>query len=278
MSHSLTPHLSFEPLQLDYFEPGSNGRLINSTHEKTVPHTIIAQVLEGKYEVTSGGERAVLPAGGIFAASGYTPLRITHHVGPNGVMKVRWLHFRFSLRGFVDYFSLYAIPLRLSRLAVQQLNPLLDQALALGPTARLDLRKLAQRYVVASQVLATLCTHSRLKQPDKLSQLRHGRLQPALDTIQRNYASPLSIEDLAHTSHLSVSHFHALFREEFGLPPLQYIRNFRLDLAARWLCESEQPLNRIATLVGFSDYFHFSRAFKSRHGTSPRRYREQAQS
>jgi AraC-like DNA-binding protein len=51
-----------------------------------------------------------------------------------------------------------------------------------------------------------------------------------------------------------------------------------MELAARLLRESEQPVGHISYLVGYTSEFAFSRAFSKHRGEPPGRYRKRIKS
>lgn len=57
---------------------------------------------------------------------------------------------------------------------------------------------------------------------------------------------------------------------------MRYVTSLRLDLAADALRSSDEPLDRIATRVGYATAFGLSAAFKRRTGLSPTEFRRQA--
>jgi AraC-like DNA-binding protein len=58
-----------------------------------------------------------------------------------------------------------------------------------------------------------------------------------------------------------------------GRPPMTYLREKRLALAADLLREPDATLAVVADRVGFANAFAFSAAFKREHGISPSEYR-----
>lgn len=100
----------------------------------------------------------------------------------------------------------------------------------------------------------------------------HG-LQPALQAIDRHLSEPLANPDLARLCGLGEDHFIRKFRQVIGLTPARYGMERRLTLAAEWLTTTRRTLEEISTAAGFTDRFHFSRAFKARLGVPPATYR-----
>jgi AraC-like DNA-binding protein len=66
------------------------------------------------------------------------------------------------------------------------------------------------------------------------------------------------------------------FRELVGESPLVYLTRLRMDVAARLLRESDQPLAAVAERVGYASEFAFNRTFHRVRGVPPGRYREVA--
>lgn len=66
------------------------------------------------------------------------------------------------------------------------------------------------------------------------------------------------------------------FAELVGETPLAYLTRWRMDLAARRLRETTEPVGAIARGVGYSSEFAFSRAFSRVRGHPPGRYRRLA--
>ena len=63
------------------------------------------------------------------------------------------------------------------------------------------------------------------------------------------------------------------FHEHFGSSIGEYVRNARLDWAARQLVQTDASLATLALEAGFADQSHFTRSFKRRTGLPPGKYR-----
>ena len=66
------------------------------------------------------------------------------------------------------------------------------------------------------------------------------------------------------------------FTAHVGQPPLAYLTQLRLDLAARRLATSRDGLAAVAASVGYSSEFAFSRAFRRTFGKPPAAFRDAA--
>lgn len=84
---------------------------------------------------------------------------------------------------------------------------------------------------------------------------------------------PLSVADMARRANLSPSRFSAVFREQFGQSPHQYLLRMRIEHAQELLRTTDLPLWKIAESCGFADVHHFAKAFKRLVRVAPGAYR-----
>jgi AraC-like DNA-binding protein len=262
------------PLQIDFVQVGRVGPLKERlSHLKTIPYTILAQTLEGAYEVRCQGRHAVVPPEGIFVIPANTPVEIVHHPTLSG-MRARWLHVRYSYHGVLDFLSFYDTPLQLPAEPSRQIGDEIETVLKLQATPwHPGLPVLMHE--AATRVLGILCNASAVNEQALRLESRQQRLLPVLNYLRNHLADALSVADLATVACLSPVHFHALFKDAFGVSPMRYLRSIRLDTASRMLAATDEPVARIAEANGFADAFHFSHAFSKRFGLSPRAYRQQ---
>jgi AraC-like DNA-binding protein len=99
------------------------------------------------------------------------------------------------------------------------------------------------------------------------------RLLAIKELLESRYTEPLRLEKLARNAHLSVSHFCALYKHYFGVPPIEYLLRIRMQHASFLLHDLQLSVKEVAAAVGYEDLYYFSKLFKKRHGASPRQYR-----
>lgn len=100
-------------------------------------------------------------------------------------------------------------------------------------------------------------------------------ISPALEYIRKNYMQQFSIEDLAMSCHLSVTHFRRVFNDIMGTSPLDYINKTRIYKACSLLKSTEEAILSISEQVGFHSVSSFNRYFIKVIGVSPRTWRNQ---
>ena len=102
-------------------------------------------------------------------------------------------------------------------------------------------------------------------------------LTKALVAMHESPSKNWTIHKLAEVAGMSRSSFAQRFKEVVGIPPLTYLMDYRLRLAARYLRLQQNSISRISELVGYASDSTFSQAFKRVYGVSPKAYRQQYQ-
>ncbi|WP_405629697.1 AraC family transcriptional regulator [Streptomyces sp. NBC_00016] len=96
---------------------------------------------------------------------------------------------------------------------------------------------------------------------------------PALRALHADPAHPWTLPSLAAKTDVSRANLARRFTALVGQPPMTYLRERRLALAADLLGEPDATLATVAHRVGFANAFALSAAFKREHGVSPSEYR-----
>ena len=92
---------------------------------------------------------------------------------------------------------------------------------------------------------------------------------PALRAMHADVARPWTLALLAREAGVSRTTLASRFAKLVGTPPLTYLTEWRMALAADLLTESTATVAAVARQVGYADAFGFSAAFKRVHGISP---------
>ncbi|MFG2030237.1 helix-turn-helix domain-containing protein [Streptomyces sp. NPDC048825] len=89
------------------------------------------------------------------------------------------------------------------------------------------------------------------------------------ELLDARLSEPLSLEDLASETGLSVSQFARRFKTRTGCPPHRYLMRLRVEQAARLLRAGTMPIAQVAAMCGFSHQEHLTRVIRSHLGTTP---------
>jgi AraC-like DNA-binding protein len=106
-----------------------------------------------------------------------------------------------------------------------------------------------------------------------LAGLRDESIGRALQKLHERPAHPWSLEELAKQVGVSRSILADRFAHFVGVPPMQYLAQWRIQLAASLLRSSKSSLAEIASRVGYGSEAALSRAFKRWVGVAPAPYR-----
>jgi AraC-like DNA-binding protein len=108
-----------------------------------------------------------------------------------------------------------------------------------------------------------------------LTALRDRFVGRALALMHEQPARPWSIEELGRHVGLSRSTLHERFVHLVGLPPMQYLAQWRMQAAARLLLETRASIAAVALDVGYDSEASFTRAFKRAVGKPPAAWRRE---
>jgi AraC-like DNA-binding protein len=107
-----------------------------------------------------------------------------------------------------------------------------------------------------------------------LAGLRDEVVGRSLSVLHDRPAEPWSLEDLAREVGISRSMLAERFHHYVGVPPMQYLARWRMQLAASLLSGTSQSLSEVAERVGYGSEAALSRAFKRLVGVAPSSWRE----
>lgn len=133
-------------------------------------------------------------------------------------------------------------------------------------------RSLIISYMAQIAVLISRWYHSVKKTPGE-SGTQVDTLAMVAAHIASNLPQKHSVDSLQRITHLSRRHFIRQFNLAYGMSPIQYVLQKRLEQAAIFLKESHHSITDIAFECGFSDSNYFTRQFTARFGISPRQFR-----
>jgi AraC-like DNA-binding protein len=109
-----------------------------------------------------------------------------------------------------------------------------------------------------------------------LAGLRDRHVGRALSALHADPARDWSMELLAKEAALSRSALHERFVQLVGQPPMQYLAQWRMQVAARLLRECQSTVASVAQEVGYDSEAAFARAFKRQTGKPPAAWRRES--
>jgi AraC-like DNA-binding protein len=91
--------------------------------------------------------------------------------------------------------------------------------------------------------------------------------------MDANFSKVLTVKALAGQVGMSKTKFNDAFREAFGVPPMTYLTEFRMNEAKKLLTIGKARVSQIAWSVGYTHPCNFAVAFKRHCGLSPSDFR-----
>ena len=101
------------------------------------------------------------------------------------------------------------------------------------------------------------------------------QVRPVFDYLREHCSDDISVKVLAERFHCSESGLREMFRRETGHTPGAFLKEMRLNKAAKLLRTTGLDVDSIAAQCGFSNRYAFSRAFKNQFDLPPVRFRKE---
>lgn len=98
-------------------------------------------------------------------------------------------------------------------------------------------------------------------------------IKAILDYISENYMNSITIEELAASVNLSKHYFMRFFKKYMGTTCIEYINDYRLNIATNLLLTTNAQITEIATSIGITNLSYFNRIFKKKYNMTPKEYR-----
>ena len=123
-----------------------------------------------------------------------------------------------------------------------------------------------------------------LQQEDRVEQIQvKGNDEALMERIMRSVNAHMSepnynVDEMAADVGISRAQLHRKMKEITGTSTGKFLRNLRMEQAARLLREGKINISQIADRVGYADQSHFSVAFKTHFGLSPSEFVEKSKS
>ncbi|MCI8489370.1 MAG: response regulator transcription factor [Lachnospiraceae bacterium] len=99
-------------------------------------------------------------------------------------------------------------------------------------------------------------------------------IEEILLEIQKDCCEDITLKGLAEKYYISDSRLSVLLKERLGMSFPNYLASIRIKKAQELMKDERLSLEAIAKMVGFKDYFYFSKVFKKTEGISPGRFRK----
>lgn len=222
-------------------------------------------VIQGAGAITLGNQEYPLTPGTAFIYGGEVPHRINvhpvkgltkHFIATTGREVSEWIS-EAGLRN-PSVFQVRGLP---------ELTRIFESITAVGRGDRASRQRLCLASVQHLIMrLGDLMTQSEGDRLLALSTYRRCRVM-----IEEGCLRFQSVQEIAAACHVAPEYLCRLFKRFRRQSPFQYLQSLKMNRAVELLHEGKQTVRQVAEEVGFSDPYHFSRAFKRIYGLPPSR-------
>ena len=103
---------------------------------------------------------------------------------------------------------------------------------------------------------------------------RIGKIKNVLEYVEKNYQSPITLNEMAEVAGMNPQYFCRAFKEIAMQSPMDYVIFYRLEQAVRLLDATDLSVMEVAMECGFNDCSYFIRVFKKQKNMTPNQYRK----
>ena len=100
------------------------------------------------------------------------------------------------------------------------------------------------------------------------------RLRKVIQYIKENYQKSVTVGELAAVCHFSECYFMRFFKQYMNMTCVEYMNQYRMEIAAERLASGRESITDIALDTGFNNISYFNRVFKKSFGMTPKAYRQ----
>ncbi|WDV47412.1 AraC family transcriptional regulator [Clostridiaceae bacterium M8S5] len=98
----------------------------------------------------------------------------------------------------------------------------------------------------------------------------HNPMKEAIILIKEGYDKGITIAYIAEKLYMSSSYFSNKFKKTFGITPIQYLNNYKIEQSTQKL--RTQTVSEVSYQLGYTNVSNFIRLFKNKYGITPKQY------
>ncbi|MBW4081345.1 helix-turn-helix domain-containing protein [Paenibacillus sp. S150] len=94
------------------------------------------------------------------------------------------------------------------------------------------------------------------------------------DIVHAEYDRELTLDMIGERLHYNPNYLSSIFKKEYGTAFSEYLMNYRLEMAKRWLTETDMTIKEIAERLQYHNPQNFIRSFRKKEQVTPGAYRK----
>ena len=181
--------------------------------------------------------------------------------------------FEKYLKGIFEHTKSIPICLRKNQELTQLLTPYLEYLIA-----NRKKKFSGDELMVKSNLFAIL--HNLCKNSDTVAESEtkldesYVKIKKVIYYVWEHYDEKISVDQAAKLINYSASYFSKLFHKLTGTSFTQYLKEYRLEVAANRLINTDKTVTEISAETGFCNLPYFTRAFEKKFGVTPNQYKK----
>jgi len=100
------------------------------------------------------------------------------------------------------------------------------------------------------------------------------RIKKVYKYIEQNYQEKIKMKEVSEMLNMTETTLSRLMKQRTGRSFTEFLNDYRIGFATRWLTETNQTISEIAFRCGFFNISNFNRIFRKSKGCTPGLYRE----
>lgn len=112
---------------------------------------------------------------------------------------------------------------------------------------------------------------------EKTSQQFRCLSEKITEIVRAEYDQELTLELIGDRLHYNPNYLSSIFKKEYGTAFSEYLMNYRLEIAKKWLNENDMTIKEIAERLQYNNSQNFIRSFRKKEQVTPGVYRKMKQ-
>lgn len=130
----------------------------------------------------------------------------------------------------------------------------------------------SSKFIEILTILSDYFTSEKLKLTDEAIAKSSRRVEAVIELINTHYPEKISGDFISSKLNLNFDYLNRIFKKQLGMTIFEYLSSTRIDRAKELLLRGNMKAYEIATAVGFSDEYSFSKVFKKAVGITPKKF------
>jgi len=260
-----TKNQYIENIQTEFFTGGFAHCWPNWRYVNVVPgYNKFYYIVDGEFYLKIDDIEYTAHKGQLFLLP-YNSTQTYYHISENYVKKY-WIHCTFTCND-KDLLNTISLPHFIDVDNEKYVTELFKKVLTNND------HSITSRLKQKSYILQLLAYYFEKSNILSENIFKDDRISLLMAYIEENLHSEITINDLSDILHFHPNYLIRYFKDNMGVPPMEFINNLRVESAKKMLQGADLLINEISDQVGFRNAYYFSRVFKKKTGFTPSDYR-----